>query len=114
VLLEAHHLLFSLASPASQLVPKPRREALVRARDKCLQEHAAQISYQLWLQARPAADMDISNEKLKAAKVEAMVRPVPFSTMLPSSCVAVQENANSRGLENNSRVIAIFMIMLKI
>lgn len=74
VLLEARHLLFSLASPVSQLVPnKAQREALVRARDKALHEYAADISSDFWRAARPAADIDVSDEKLSAAKLKAVV-----------------------------------------
>ena len=75
VLLDARHLLFSLASPASTLVPAQNVEAVRRARDKVLQERAADISLEFWRAARPAADVAANDDKLNAAKMRAVVRP---------------------------------------
>ncbi len=74
VLLDARHLLFSLASPASTLVPAQSVEAVRRARDKLLQERAADISLDFWRAARPAADVGNNDDKLNAAKMRAVVR----------------------------------------
>ena len=74
VLLDARHLLFSLASPASTLVPAQSVEAVRRARDKVLQERAADISLEFWRAARPAADVALNDDKLNAAKMRAVVR----------------------------------------
>ena len=73
VLLDARHLLFSLASPASTLVPAQNVEAVRRARDKVLQERAADISLEFWRAARPAADVASNDDKLNAAKMRAVV-----------------------------------------
>ena len=76
VLLDARHLLFSLASPASTLVPAQSVEAVRRAREKLLQERAADISLDFWRAARPAADVANNDDKLNAAKMRAVVRPL--------------------------------------
>lgn len=78
VLLDARHLLFSLASPASTLMPAQSAEAIRRARDKVLQERAADISLDFWRAARPAADVANNDDKLNAAKMRAVVSP-PFN-----------------------------------
>lgn len=77
VLLDARHLLFSLASPVSTLVPAQCVEAVRRARDKLLQERAADISLDFWRAARPAADVANNDDKLNAAKMRAVVRVPP-------------------------------------
>ncbi len=73
VLLDARHLLFSLASPTSTLMPAQSVEAIRRARDKVLQERAADISLDFWRAARPAADVTNNDDKLNAAKMRAVV-----------------------------------------
>lgn len=73
VLLDARHLLFSLASPASTLVPAQNVESIRRARDKVLQERAADISLDFWRAARPAGDVMNNDDKLNAAKMRAVV-----------------------------------------
>ena len=75
VLLDARHLLFSLASPASTLMPSQSAEAIRRARDKVLQERAADVSLDFWRAARPAADVTNNDDKLNAAKMRAVVSP---------------------------------------
>ena len=50
-------------------------EAVRRARDKVLQERAADISLEFWRAARPAADVAANDDKLNAAKMRAVVRP---------------------------------------
>ena len=77
VLLDVRHLLFSLASPVSTLVPAQCVEAVRRARDKLLQERAADISLDFWRAARPAADVANNDDKLNAAKMRAVVRVPP-------------------------------------
>lgn len=76
VLLDARHLLFSLSSPASTLVPAQSVEAVRRAREKLLQERAADISLDFWRAARPAADVANNDDKLNAAKMRAVVCPL--------------------------------------
>lgn len=75
MLLDARHLLFSLASPASTLVPAQSVDSVRRARDKVLQERAADISLEFWRAARPAADVSANDDKLNAAKMRAVVGP---------------------------------------
>ena len=74
MLLDARHLLFSLASPSSTLMPAQNAEAIRRARDKVLQERAADLSLDFWRAARPAADVANNDAKLNAAKMRAVVR----------------------------------------
>ncbi len=75
VLLDARHVLFSLATKASRLSPASAREMLVRARDKVLLERAAEIALDFWRGARPAADTETSDDKFNAAKLRSAVRP---------------------------------------
>ncbi|KAK9916146.1 hypothetical protein WJX75_009305 [Coccomyxa subellipsoidea] len=73
VLLDARHVLFSLATKASRLPPASIREMLVRARDKVLLDRAAEITLDFWRSARPAADAEISDDKFNAAKLRAVM-----------------------------------------
>lgn len=74
VLLDARHVLFSLATKASRLPPPSAREMLVRTRDKVLLDKAAELTLEFWRNARPAADTDTSDDKFNAAKLRAVVR----------------------------------------
>jgi hypothetical protein len=71
--LDARHLLLSLASGASALVPPKQAEGLRRARDRLLLEQAGEISLELWRAARPAADKSNTDEKWEAARRRAVV-----------------------------------------
>ncbi|CAL8470410.1 g9952 [Coccomyxa elongata] len=73
VLLDARHVLFSLATKASRLPPPSAREMLVRTRDKVLLDKAAELTLEFWRNARPAADTDTSDDKFNAAKLRAVM-----------------------------------------
>ncbi len=74
MLLDARHVLFSLATNASRLTPAAVRDQLVRTRNKVLLEKAAEITLDFWRSARPAGDADTTDDKFNAAKLRAMVR----------------------------------------
>lgn len=110
VLLDARHVLFSLATKASRLPPASIREMLVRARDKVLLDRAAEITLDFWRSARPAADAEISDDKFNAAKLRAVVRccqwpisvlHIDFGFMMTQECRSPLSSSREPGPLSN-------------